>query len=545
MLRIAKRTLHAAAAAGALGALAAAPAVSAAAPIGAYTTQGTLSYLSAPRLHPPRLKTDKPTVAKQLAGGYFLVDNFPNLASPTAKFTGQSGPMILDNKLNLVWFSPDFNQNEVTMNFEQQRYQGKPALSWWQGVISNTGATVSGYDVVYNQKYQKVATLTGDTKDGWVLSPHEFVISGNNAWVTAYKNLRNVDLSAYGGSSSGTLLDSAVQEYDLRTGQLIYSWDAYNPGGTPNIPLSESKATPAPANANVPWDAYHLNSIQLAGNGDFLTSMRNTWAAYLVNKASNQIQWRLGGKSSNFSFGPNAQFSWQHQVQLNKGNLVTVFDDHCCAIEGVKDGKAQFAKPTGPSRGLVLQLDTSKHTATVVHQYTPPSGNAPNAAFLGSMQLLPNGNALVGWGSTPWFTEYSKTGKVLMDIRWPGADLSYRAQFAPSWVGTPSFPPAGAARNKGTKSTVYASWDGATRVVSWRVLAGSNAKHLTAVATRRKGPFETPITLGKKYSVFKVQALDSRGHVLGTSKAFTAGNSTAPKTSGSSSGSGSNLVGFY
>src|SRR5437660_2156784 len=127
MSRIEKKLLHAAAAAGALGALAAAPAVSAAAPIGAYTTQGTLSYLSAPNLHPPRLKTDKPTVAKQLAGGYFLVDNFPNVASTTAKFIGQSGPMILDNKLNLVWFSPDFNQNEVTMNLEQQRYQGKPA----------------------------------------------------------------------------------------------------------------------------------------------------------------------------------------------------------------------------------------------------------------------------------------------------------------------------------------------------------------------------------------------------------------------------------
>ena len=114
-----------------------------------------------------------------------------------------------------------------------------------------------------------------------------------------------------------------------------------------------------------------------------------------------------------------------------------------------------------------------------------------------------------------------------------------------NWVGTPSFPPAGAARNKGSRSTVYASWDGATKVVSWRVLAGSNAKHLTAVATRRKGPFETPITLSKKYSAFKVQALDSRGHLLGTSNAFTAGNSTAPKTGGGSGGSGSNLVGFY
>jgi hypothetical protein len=543
MLRIAKKTLQSAAA-GVLGALAAAPAV-AAAPIAAYTTKGTSSFLSAPNLHPPTLHTDRPTVGKQLAGGYFLVDNFPNLATAGSSFVGQSGPMVLDNKLQLVWFNPDFNQNEVTLNLEAQRYAGKPVLSWWQGVISNTGATVSGSDVVVGQNYRKVATLTGDTKDGWVLSPHEFLISGSNAWVTAYRNLRNVDLSPYGGSANGTLLDSAVQEYDLKSGRLLYTWDAYNPGGTPNIPLSESKATPAPANPNFPWDAYHINSIQLTGNGDFLTSMRNTWAAYLVNKASGQIQWRLGGKSSSFAFGPGAGFEWQHQVQLNKGNRVTVFDDHCCAIEGVKNGVAQFAKPDGPSRGLVLSLDQSKHTATLVHQYTPVRGNPQTAAFLGSMQLLPNGNVLVGWGSTPWFTEYSKTGKVLLDARWPGGDLSYRAQYVSSWVGKPYFAPSGAARNKGGKSTVFASWDGATQVASWRVLGGSNAKHLSVVATKTKGGFETAIGLSKKYATFKVQALDAHGHVLGTSKAFSVAKGTAPKSGSGSGNSNLNLPQGY
>jgi hypothetical protein len=544
MLRIAKRTLQAVAAAGALTALSAAPTLAAAGPIGSYTTKGALSYVSEPNLHPPALHPDRPVVTKQLAGGYFLVDNFPNLAS-TTKFVGQSGPMILDRKLNLVWFDPDFDQNTVTDNLEQQKYQGKPVLTWWQGVVTNTGATTSGHYVVVGQNYKQIATLAGDTQDGWVLSLHDMIISGNNAWVTAYKTLNHVDLSAYGGSKDGSLLDSAVQEYDLKSGKLLYSWDAYNPGGTPNISLSESKQPP-PANGSQPWDAYHINSIELTGNGDFLTSMRNTWTAYLVNKASHQIVWRLGGNKSNFSFGSGAAFEWQHDVQLNKGNLVTVFDDHCCEILPPKNGIAQFSTPDGPSRGLVLALNTSKHTATLVHQYLPPKGNSKNAAFLGSTALFPNGNVLVGWGSTPWFTEYTNTGKLLMDVRWPGADLSYRAEYSSNWVGKPSFAPSGAARSKGSKSTVYASWDGATQVVKWRVLAGSNAKHLTAVATRAKGPFETQIPLAKKYAVYKVQALDAKGHVLGTSKAFGVGKATAPKTSGGSSGgSGSGLVGFY
>jgi uncharacterized membrane protein YgcG len=154
---------------------------------------------------------------------------------------------------------------------------------------------------------------------------------------------------------------------------------------------------------------------------------------------------------------------------------------------------------------------------------------------------------VVGWGSKPYFSEFSKTGRLLLDAVFPTPDLTYRVLVS-NWVGKPFFPPSGAARNKGGKSTVYASWDGATQVARWRVLAGTDAKHLVTVATQSKNGFETAIALSKKYSTYKVQALDSRGHVLpnGTSKAFSASKSTAPKNSGGSSGgSGSNLVGFY
>ena len=494
--------------------------IASAAPIGAYTTKGAWSFVSEPGLHPPKLGVLRPTVSNKLARGWFLVANFPNLTATepppgtqAKTLVGQSGPLILDRNLQPIWFAPT-NTNVLASNLEEQRFNGQPALSWWQGVVTNVGATVSGRYVVVNQHYHKVAQLTG--ADGWVLSLHDFVISGGNAWVTAYKVLRNINLSAEGGSPAGTLLDVAAQEYNLKTGQLIYNWDAYNPGGTPNIPLSASEQPP-PANPNQPWDAYHINSIQLAGNGTFLTSMRNTWAAYLVRKNTNQVLWTLGGKASSFTFGPDAAFEWQHDVELRRGNVLTVFDDHCCTILG----GGTFAKPTGPSRGLTLQLDTTKHTATLIHQYT--RGKSFNAAFLGNTDLLPGGNVLVGWGSTPFFTEYSNSGQVLLDALWPGPDLSYRAVFSGDWVGLPSYPPSGGARNKKGKATVYASWDGATKVVAWRVLAGSDAKHLSVVVKRaRKSGFETAVRLTRTYSKYKVQALDAKGRVLGTSRSFSA-----------------------
>ncbi len=117
---------------------------------------------------------------------------------------------------------------------------------------------------------------------------HAIQIVGEDAWVTVNKNIPK-DLSSYGGAYNGALVDSAVQEYNLRTGKLLYSWDALE-----HIPLSESQAT-IPTNG-FPWDAYHVNAVQVLGSGTFLVSMRNTWAAYLVNIASGRIEWTLGGR---------------------------------------------------------------------------------------------------------------------------------------------------------------------------------------------------------------------------------------------------------
>src|SRR6185312_16248369 len=89
-----------------------------------------------------------------------------------------------------------------------------------------------------------------------------------------------------------------------------------------------------------------------------------------------------------------------------------------------------------------------------------------------------------------------------------------------NWVGTPYFPPSGAAKKSKGKVTVYASWDGSTQVAAWKVLAGSNPNKLPVVATHAKTGFETAIRLARSAKVYKVQAFDAKGHLLRTSRAF-------------------------
>ncbi len=471
-------------------------------PIGAYTTRGAYSFVSAPALHPPIVRADVvPSGGDKLAPGYVFLANFYDLNYPP--MVGQSGPMILDKRLHPVWFSP-VPQSVVASSLSRQTYMGKPALSWWQGDVTNTGATETGAYVIVDQHYKTVATLKG--ADGWVLTLHSLVIEGDEAWVTANKNLP-MNLSSYGGAYNGALIDSAVQEYNLTTGKLMQTWDALD-----HIPPGDSRAT-VPSNG-FPWDAYHVNAIDLPGDGTFVVSMRNTWAAYKVNIKTARTEWTLGGKHSTFKLAPGADFQWQHDVTVYPGTpLVTLFDDHCCQLTG---GGA-YVPPTGPSRGLVLKLDGRARTASLADQYT--HGTDFHAQYMGSIQPLPGGNELVGWGSAPYFSEYNPSGQPLLDATLPKPDLSYRARLEP-WVGLPLSEPLGAARQRDGKTTVYASWNGATQVASWRVLAGPNGGRLATVAAKAKSGFETMIPVAQNYKIFKVEALSAKGRVIRGSRLF-------------------------
>jgi hypothetical protein len=165
----------------------------------------------------------------------------------------------------------------------------------------------------------------------------------------------------------------------------------------------------------------------------------------------------------------------------------------------------------------LLKLDRGSHTATLISQYR--HGDSA-AACMGNAEFLRSGNVFVGWGAQPYFSEYSKSGKLLLDGVFPSPDLSYRATKVLHWTGLPLDPPRGAARRDSGTITVYASWNGATRVAAWRVLAGTAAGQLTAVATRAKSGFETAIRVSEGYRVFRLQALDAGGQVIGTSHQF-------------------------
>jgi hypothetical protein len=242
-------------------------------------------------------------------------------------------------------------------------------------------------------------------------------------------------------------------------------------------------------------------------DGDLLVDSRNTWAAYDVNPKSGQVRWQLGGKHSSFKLGPGAATAWQHDAVQQPDGAITFFDN----------GASPQIHPQ--SRAIEVTLDTSTMTATLTRSYEHK--NPLVAGSQGNVQVLPGGEWMVGWGQAGYLSEIGSAGQLLFNAHLPPAWESYRTFVFP-WSGHPPQPPAlSVARASGAAGGLlaYASWNGATEVASWRVLAGASATALVPVANAAKSGFETTIALPASASgpYVQVQALSSAGSAIGVS----------------------------
>ena len=405
----------------------------------------------------------------------------------------QNGVMILNKQGTLLWFQP-VPQGDMAANLQVQGYEGQRVLTWWQGY---SGAGVgAGEDVIENSSYRQIATV--HAANGLSADLHEFrLTSQGTALITAYYPVY-WNATALHMSSRQVVLDSVVQEIDIKTGLLLFQWDSLD-----HVSLNDTYE-PAVKSPGAPFDYFHINSVQLEQDGNLFISARNTWAAYEVDHQSGQVVWTLGGRNSTYKLGSGVQFAFQHDARLHTDTdpTVTVFDD------GGGPPRAHTE-----SRAITIHLDSKTKTATLQTQdlHSP----ALAAAFEGNVQELPGGDDFVGWGQQPYFSEYNSKGQVDFDGRFVGNNSSYRAYRFP-WIGKPATSPSVSVSTSGATTNVYVSWNGATQVASWRVLGGASATSLSAVATAAKQGFESQVTIPAEPYV-AVQALDSAGRALATS----------------------------
>ncbi len=440
-------------------------------------------YSTAPTLTPSTVRITTPAKAGGAPGYLFLAPY---------QGTGTPGPMMTDQSGNLVWFHP-LAAGMAATNFGVQQYGGKPVLTWWQGRILQVGFG-QGEDVIYDEHYRLLARVRAG--NGYHADLHEIRITPQGtAWVDVFDPIK-MNLSSVHGASEGVLTDSVVQEIDIKTGLVMWEWHTLG-----HIPLTESK-NPVPQ--GYPWDYAHLNSADPGGEGDVLASVRNTWTLYDIDIHSGAIRWRLGASHSSFAAGAGTQFFWQHDAEFQPGGLISVFDN------GSDPPKEK------QSRGLLLKPDTAGHRVSLVKQFINPSRTLL-AESQGNTLSLPGGNWLLGYGRLPDFTEFDAAGHVLLDGTL-GKQVQNFKTFLSPWVGQPTGPPTVLAKPSGSSAVSAAvSWNGATQVASWRVLAGSTPSSLVPVASAAKTGFQTTLSAPSAGPYVAVQALDASGSLLGTS----------------------------
>ncbi|KAK2608483.1 hypothetical protein QQS21_002945 [Conoideocrella luteorostrata] len=417
---------------------------------------------------------------------------------------------ILDHNGQLVWTS-GWDHKQI-YNLMAQDYRGNRYITFWAGNDAVGGHGAGSYymlDETYNmtQRIHAANGLKGDL--------HEFRFTPEGtALITAY-DVRDIDLSGL-GKKIGPIWDSVFQEIDIETGDLVFEWRASD-----HVSIADTyRGIGEEGEPNgAPFDWFHINSVEKDAKANYLISSRYLHSIFYINGRTGDILWTLGGKRNQFkdlSGGKATDFAFQHDARWdNNYEEITLFDN---SHEG---GPLESAHP----RGVRLYVNQVTMTAELLTEYKNPT-HVP-AQSQGSMQTLPNGNVLLGYGFSGLFTEFTRSGKILCETHFgpqsrfgTGDVQSYRVlKF--NWHSVPETEPhLVISQDDALMWRAYASWNGATEVSDW-VLQGMDdgtAGKWIVLEKKAKSSFETDFILRSDLPEYiRVMALDARGNTLSTS----------------------------
>ncbi|KAH8892142.1 hypothetical protein GQ53DRAFT_746151 [Thozetella sp. PMI_491] len=439
---------------------------------------------------------------------------------------------IMSDTNELVWqgLYGDFTA------FRTQEFEGRPVLTFFNGIAFSApwgyGYGIfqildDSYESIYNVTIEHENFHTIDLVDtsgfqSW-LDIHESNITPQGTMLVTGYNVTQLDLSSVGGPEDGWIADSLFYEVDIRTNKILYRWrhrDHLDEMPLANVipyyPISYF------GNESYPWGPFHINSVDKFQDGSYLISSRYYCSLFKLS-VDGTVEWTLDGQSGgDFTLGEGLSFAYQHDARIRKedGNtyLISLFDN----AHSDADSSANGATETS---GLFIEVNAETKQATLVQKFVDPQDSIASVSQ-GNLQLLPNGNVIMGYGSVPKIKEFSTNGSTLVTAKF-GPDQvvqSYRAYRSP-WVGRPkTSPSAFACREQNSSTTqVFMSWNGATEHSLWSIYTGATEANMTLVAQVQKTGFETTATIDGQPEYIRVKA-EGANITAGVSSIITSEN---------------------
>ena len=307
------------------------------------------------------------------------------------------------------------------------------------------------------------------------------------ALIPVYKIVPH-DLTPIGAYADGEAIDSVIQEVDVETGRVRVGVEQPRARGD-----RPSRYAGIPQKTRFPYDYFHINSIDVDSDGNLLVSARNTWAIYKIDRATGEVIWRLGGLPQRLRAGGG------RPLRL-AARRAPPARRHADAVRQPGDAEGRPA-----SRAADPALDERTHAGDRDGdpRRTPTASSRSPRATPSSCPTAARSSASAAAAASPSSTP---RGRLRFDLRFPKDVDSYRGyRFA--WRGEPAEPPRAVATRSGDAIRVAASWNGATEVTDWEVLAGPAPDALVAAGKAHRRGFETAIPISTDAAFVAVRAL--------------------------------------
>lgn len=409
----------------------------------------------------------------------------------------------------LVWSGSNGSTTDLFHDLHICSYANTDHLCYFKG--TQIGGYARGTNLFLDSSYRPAATVQSGGKLE-MSDMHELrVLDEESVLITVYQP-RAYDLASYGiPAGDGWVMDGVFQEINITSGEVLFQWASLD-----HVPLSETYA-PLRLNPivgdglsnNTPWDYFHINSVDKSDTGDYLVSSRHTSTIYKVSGHDGSLIWQLGGKQSSFAL-VDYNFSSQHDarfLETNETHTILSFFDN---------GSDKYRNTSSTSAGMIVSIDHRTNTSNALRRYEAP-GEGLLSTSQGNMQVLPNGNIFIGWGSNPYVSEHTPNGAVVYFAGLQDKNaMNYRA-FKWNWKSTPFTPPSlfAQASSPNGQVTFWASWNGATDYNSWKFYGSkSESGPLELLASVPRQGFQTTFTSPQFYSYALAEAISGDGSSL-------------------------------
>ncbi|CAK7226223.1 hypothetical protein SEUCBS140593_006168, partial [Sporothrix eucalyptigena] len=423
----------------------------------------------------------------------------------------QCVPYITSDDGQLVWYG-GIAPNTL-LGLRTQTFNNDTILTYWQGTPAGTGVGYgsivildTAYDVAYNVTLKNTPELNFvtilDYEPDTFVDAHESEFTADGSVLVTAINATLGDLSSVGGPSVGWILDSQIVELDVKTNEVLFRWSSLDQSGLPLTaswgPLDNTTGT----TKALSWDWAHLNSAAKYGD-KYLINSRHLCTVFLVDKNGN-VEWHLSGRTGgNFSLDLGTTFCFEHDVRA------VSYNDEEWVLTMHNNDNIETSYGTMASTGLSLVLNLKNMTASL-NRKLYVTQNQVYAVSQGSYQDVgSSGHVVVGRGAVPRIEEFDGQGNVVMiyEFGTEATSQSYRG-YRSAWHATPNTSPAVyACTTSNNETTVYASWNGATEVDSWRVSYGSSAFNLSHTVTYARNGFETRLVVESPETYVQVAAI--------------------------------------